>query len=72
MDSLDGTIEVLIANAHIAWMYFPTCVNAHALHSCANGGGKGFEAIFKYFRKIKTWAIIMCFSYKIFYLHVMY
>jgi hypothetical protein len=65
MDSLDGTIEVFIANAHIAWMYFPTCVSAHARHSCANGGGKGSEAIFKYLQKIKTWALIMCFSYKI-------
>jgi hypothetical protein len=45
MDSLDGTIEVLIANAQIAWMYFLTCVSAHAQHSCANGGGKGSKAI---------------------------
>jgi hypothetical protein len=60
MDSLNGTIEVLIANAHIVWMYFPTCVSTHARHSCANGGGKGSKAILKYFHKVKTWALIMC------------
>jgi len=65
VDSLDGTIEVLIANAHIIWVYFPTCVSAHARCSCANGGGNGFEAILKYLWKVKTWALIMCFFYKI-------
>jgi hypothetical protein len=34
MDSLDATIEVLIANAHNAWVYSPTCVSA--MHDVVN------------------------------------
>ncbi len=45
--SSDGTIKMLEANAHIVQMYFLPSVNAHVQHSCANGGGKGFEVIFK-------------------------
>jgi hypothetical protein len=53
-------------------MYFLPSVNAHVQHSCANGGGKGFEVIFKNLWEEKIEALILCSIYNVFQLLIMY
>ncbi len=48
---------------NITWAYFPTCVNAHAWHNCANGGGEGSKIIFENFQKTENEVLIVCSSY---------
>ncbi len=45
-------IEIFKIN--IAQIYFPICVNAHAWHNCANGGGEGFKIIFENLQEAKN------------------
>jgi len=40
--SLDGTIKMHEANAHIVQTYFPPCADAHVQRSCVDEGGEGF------------------------------
>jgi hypothetical protein len=52
--SSNGIVEMLGINACILQMYFPTCENAHAQHSHANGGGEGSNAIKKILQEVRT------------------
>ncbi len=66
MISSNGTVEMLGTNACVVQMYFPTCENAHAQHSHANGGGEGSKAIFKNLQEVRTQSLIMCSSCNVF------
>jgi hypothetical protein len=45
-------IEMFEVN--IARAYFPTCVNTHAWHNRANGGGEGSKIIFDNLQEAKN------------------
>lgn len=66
MISLDGTIKMLKANAHIVQMYFLPCADAHAQRSHANGGAEGFEIILKNLWEKKVESLILRSSYNVF------
>jgi hypothetical protein len=72
MISLDGTIKMHRANAHIVQMYFLPCADAHVQCSHVDGGGEGFEVIFKNLWEEMTEPLILCSSYNVFKLPIMY
>lgn len=64
---------MFITNAHIIQMYFPTFVGAlYAWCSHADGCGEGSEAMSESLWETKAWVLIVCSSYNVPQLPIMY